>query len=223
VAAVSVVSSAARTSTTDTSTDASTGAKYGVTPAITAGNLAANAAAYTCTGKGGAAKIVVRALASGVTYVSSAPFDVYCGGTTLNTWSMSFDKATYSPGEIATLTVTGKDADGLLMHSLEALGTLTQSFGGMTFVTTPTSADLFNSAAGTKTYQLSVGTTEGSFVGTLKLADAATDDSAKTIQYTIKSSTATVSNADVLKSIVALIASINKQIQALQKLILQRR
>jgi hypothetical protein len=37
------------------------------------------------------------------------------------------------------------------------------------------------------------------------------------------SSTPAVSNADVLKSIVALIASINKQIQALQKLILARR
>ena len=222
LAAVTVVSSPARTSTTDTASDASTGAVYGATPAITATNLASNAARYTCTTKGGAAKITVRALASGVTYVTSAPFNVYCGGTTLNTWSMSFDKATYSPGEIATLTVTGKDADGLLMHSLETLGALTQSFGGMTFVTTPTSADYFNSAAGAKTYQLSVGTTEGSFVGTMALTTAATDSTAKTIQYTIKSSTATVSNADVLKSIVALIASINKQIQALQKLILKR-
>jgi hypothetical protein len=36
-------------------------------------------------------------------------------------------------------------------------------------------------------------------------------------------STGAVSNADVLKSIVSLIASINKQIQALQKLILKRK
>jgi hypothetical protein len=222
-AAVTVVSSAARTSTTGSSSDASTGAKYGVTPAVTTANLTdSSAAAYTCTSKGGAATITVRALQSGVTYVTSAPFAVYCGGTTLDTWSMSFDKATYSPGEIATLTITGKDADGLLMHSLETLGALTQSFGGMTFVTTPTSADLFNSAAGAKSYQLSVGTTEGAFVGTMALTTATTDSKAKTIQYTIKSSTATVTNADVLKSIVSLIASINKQIQALQKLILRR-
>ena len=222
-AAVTVVSSAARTSTTGSSSDASTGAKYGVTPAITTATLTdSSAAAYTCTTKGGSATITVRALQSGVTYVTSAPFAVYCGGTTLDTWAMSFDKASYSPGEIATLTITGKDSDGLLMHSLEALGALTQSFGGMTFVTAPSSADLFNSAAGAKSYQLSVGTTEGSFVGTLALTTAATDSKAKTIQYTVKSSTATVSNADVLKSIVALIASINKQIQALQKLILKR-
>jgi hypothetical protein len=218
-ASLQVVSAATAASVnTGTSTVASSGAKYGVTPAVASGG----AAKYTCTAKGGSAKITVRALVSGITYVTSAPFDVYCGGTTLNTWSMSFDKATYSPGEIATLTITGKDADGLLMHSLESLGALTQSFGGMTFVTTPTSADLFNSAAGAKSYTLSVGTTEGAFVGTMALTTAATDSKAKTIQYTIKSSTASVSNADVLKSIVALIASINKQIQALQKLILKR-
>jgi len=218
-AALLVVSSANGTArTTGTSTDNATGAKYGVTPAATSGS----AASYSCTAKGGAAKITARALVSGITYVTSAPFDVYCGGATLDTWAMSFDKASYSPGEIATLTITGKDADGLLMSSASTLGTLTQAFGGMTFVTTPTSADTFSSAAGAKTYQLSVGTTEGAFVGTMALTTATTDSKAKTIQYTIKSSTASVSNADVLKSIVALIASINKQIQALQKLILKR-
>jgi hypothetical protein len=221
-ASILTVSQAARSSTTGNATDASTGAKYGVTPAITAGNLSSAAAAYTCTSKGGPAKLTVRAVQSGVTYITSAPFDVYCGGTALDTWTMSLDKATYSPGEIATLTITGKDADGLLLHSLESLGALTQSFGGLTFVSTPTSADLFNSAAGAKTYQLSVGTSEGSFVGTLALTTATTDSKPKTIQYTVKSSTATVTNADVLKSIVSLIASINKQIQALQKLILRR-
>ena len=223
IAALPVVSSTGRAVNTGTATNASTGAKYGVTAAVTTATISDNSVArYTCTAKGGTAKINVRALQSGVTYVTSPDFDVYCGGTTLNTWAMSFDKATYSPGEIATLTITGKDADGWLMSSLSAIGTLTQSFGGMTFVTTPTSADLFNSAAGAKTYQLSVGTTEGSFVGTMALTSAATDSTAKTIQYTVKSSTASVSNADVLKSIVALIASINKQIQALQKLILKR-
>jgi len=46
---------------------------------------------------------------------------------------------------------------------------------------------------------------------------------AQTVAYKVASGTTTVSNADVLKSIVSLIASINKQIQALQKLILKRR
>jgi hypothetical protein len=40
--------------------------------------------------------------------------------------------------------------------------------------------------------------------------------------YKLSTGGDTTTNADVLKSIVALIASINKQIQALQKLILKR-
>jgi hypothetical protein len=222
VASAAIVSdSNSQGGNTDDNTTASTGAVYGTTPAVVAANLAANATAYTCTSKGGAAKVTVRALQSGVTYVTSAPFDVYCGAASVDTWSISMDKASYAPGEIATLTVSAKDADGHVAQSLLALGTSEYSFGGMTFVTAPTSVDLFNSAAGAKTYKLSVGTTEGSFVGTFKITGT-TDTAAKTIQYTVKASTATVTNADVLKSIVSLIASINKQIQALQKLILRR-
>jgi len=44
----------------------------------------------------------------------------------------------------------------------------------------------------------------------------------QTVAYKVASGTTAVSNADVLKSIVSLIATINKQIQALQKLILKR-
>jgi len=221
-AAATIVSDAAATAaTTATTTNASTGAIRGTTPAIIADNLASAAGKYTCTSKGGAAKITVRVLSSGVTYVTSAPFDVYCGAASVDTWAISMDKASYSPGEIATLTVSAKDADGHIAQSLLTLGASEYSFGGMTFVTAPTTADLFNSAAGVKIYKLSVGTTEGSFVGTFKITGT-TDTAAKTVQYAVKSSTATVSNADVLKSIVALIASINKQIQALQKLILKR-
>ncbi|ASY27182.1 hypothetical protein PHILAsVB114_00550 [Candidatus Planktophila limnetica] len=223
VASVLVVSDAASVAaTTGTATDASTGAILGTTPAVTAANLAAGTvASYACTSKGGAAKITVRALASGVTYVTSAPFDVYCGGASIDTWSISLDKASYSPGEIATLTVSSKDADGNFAQSLLALGESTSAFGGMTFVTAPTDVDKFNSGAGTKTYQLSVGTTEGSFVGTFKLTGT-TDTSAKTVSYKIASTSTAVSNADVLKAIVSLIASINKQIAALQKALLKK-
>jgi len=220
--ALIVSDAAAVAATTGTTTDASTGAVTGTTPAVTSTNIAAGTVgSFTCTSKGGAAKLTVRALASGVTYVTSAPFDVYCGGAAIDTWAVSLDKASYQPGEIATLTVSAKDADGFSAQSLLTIGASAYSFGGMTFVTAPTDADKFSSALGTKTYQLSVGTTEGSFVGTFKLTGT-TDTSAKTLSYKIASSTTAVSNADVLKSIVALIASINKQIQALQKLILKR-
>ena len=48
-------------------------------------------------------------------------------------------------------------------------------------------------------------------------------DSAKTVAYSIVDTSGAVSNAEVLKAIVALIAQINKQIQALQKLILAKK
>jgi trimeric autotransporter adhesin len=152
-------------------------------------------------------------------------FTVACGGV-LDTWTMSLDKAAYAPGEVATLTISGKDSDGFPVNTTDGIstsGTLVEySFGGMTFVTAPTATDIFNSAAGQKKYTLSVGTTEGSFVGTIKLIGATTDTAAKTVQYKVANPTPGVSNADVLKSIVSLIASINKQIRALQKLILRR-
>ena len=179
---------------------------------------------FTCV-KGGVTTLNLKTVISSVagTDVKKA-ITVACGGA-LDTWTISMDKASYAPGEIATLTVTGKDSLGNLVNTTDTLGTagtaLEYSFGGMTMITAPTGGDKFSSAAGVKTYTLTVGTTEGAFVGSFKIAGA-TDTSAKTVQYKIASSTATVSNADVLKSIVALIASINKQIQALQKLILKR-
>jgi hypothetical protein len=129
------------------------------------------------------------------------------------------DKASYAPGEIATLTVSGKDAKGNVVNSSETLGTIASSFGGLTAVTAPTSADTFTN--GVKTYQYSVGTSEGAFVGTFQIAGS-TDTAAKTVQYKVAAASGAVSNADVLKAIVSLIASINKQIAALQKALLRR-
>jgi len=179
---------------------------------------------FSCV-KGGVTTLNLKTVISAVAGTSvKTAITVACGGA-LDTWTISMDKASYAPGEIAKLTVTGKDSLGNLVNTNDTLGTagaaLEYSFGGMTMITAPTGGDKFSSAAGVKTYTLTVGTTEGAFVGSFKIAGA-TDTSAKTVQYKIASGTATVSNADVLKSIVALIASINKQIQALQKLILKR-
>jgi hypothetical protein len=173
---------------------------------------------FGCT-LGGVTTLNVKHVVDAATSVKKS-FAIACGGA-LDTWTISMDKASYQPGEIATLTVTGKDSKGNLVNSALDISTVEYSFGGMTFVTAPTTTDSFTSAAGAKTYKLSVGTTEGSFVGSFKITGS-TDTAAKTVQYKVAAGTATVSNADVLKSIVALIASINKQIQALQKLILKR-
>jgi hypothetical protein len=174
---------------------------------------------YTCT-TSGATTLSVKHVTNSITGASiKGSFPVACGNV-LDTWTLSMDKATYAPGEIATLTVSGKDAKGFAVNSFDDLGTIEYSFGGMTAITAPTSTDSFDSSVGAKKYTFSVGTSEGAFVGTFKIAGA-TDTAAKTVQYKVAGA-AGVSNADVLKAIVSLIASINKQIAALQKALLRR-
>ena len=176
---------------------------------------------YTCAASG-TTTLFVEHVINAVTGTSvKGSFTAACGGV-LDTWTISMDKASYAPGEIATLTVSGKDSKGFGVNSSDTLGTIEYSFGGLTAVTAPTSADKFDSAYGAKTYKFAVGTSEGAFVGTFKIAGA-TDTAAKTVQYKVAApASGAVTNADVLKAIVSLIASINKQIAALQKALLRR-
>ena len=159
----------------------------------------------------------------GSTVVSNT-FDASCGGAPYS-YSASFDKTSYAPGEIATLSVTFKDKGGSLASDEDAIATHVSagvsdasiSAPGLTMVGAPTSAD--RTTNGVKKYTFTVGSTEGSYNAVVNFP---TIDDPATVSYAVKAGTASVSNADVLKSIVALIASINKQIQALQKLILKR-
>ena len=179
---------------------------------------AATQGQFGCT-KGGVTTLNLKHTIDAATSVKKA-ITIACGDV-LDTWTISMDKASYQPGEIATLTVSGKDSKGNAVNSTDTLGTLEYAFGGMTAVTAPTTADKFSSAAGAKKYTFSVGTSEGAFVGTFKIAGA-TDTAAKTVQYKVAAASGAVSMADVLKAIVSLIASINKQIAALQKALLKK-
>jgi len=100
----------------------------------------------------------------------------------------------------------------------------------MTLVGTLGTTGTFGSGTGTKTYKFVVGSTEGSYnmVVEVPLISTATNKAVygaavQTVAFKVAGSSTTVTNADVLKSIVALIASINKQIQALQALILKKK
>jgi hypothetical protein len=84
----------------------------------------------------------------------------------------------------------------------------------------PATSDAYS--GGVKTYKFRVNQDLGSFVGQA-LVLATTDTSVKTVQYKIVSSDAGTSMNDVLKAIVSLIASINKQIAALQKALLKKK
>jgi len=158
--------------------------------------------------------------------VKSNNFDASCGGDPFG-YTASFDKASYAPGEVATLSVRFTDRGGSLANDETAFVTNSGTApavdasittgGGLTIVAAPTSAD--RTTNGVKKYTFTVGSTEGSYNAVVSFP---TIDDPVTVAYTVKAATATVTNADVLKSIVSLIASINKQIQALQKLILRR-
>jgi len=182
-------------------------------------------------------KLKVKGIAGSLAAVYSPEFNASCS-TTTRTYTAALDKVSYVPGDIATLTITAKDINGNapfdptstaaddtnetfnyvnagVAGTAQAIG-----YSNLTPVVAPAVADVF--LGGVKTYRFIVGSTEGDYQLTLGITGL-TNDTAKTVKYSIKASTATVSNAQVLQSIVALIASINKQIQALQKLILARR
>ena len=192
---------------------------------------------FTCgTGAKGTTNVVFQVTAASGATIKATPTALKCANTT-RTYAASLDKASYVPGDIATLTITAKDKNlnaPFDSHKTASTGnaddTLNNVNGSavipsiagsqMTPVAALAAADEF--AGGVKTYTFIVGATEGDYQMAVNLTGVTTD-TAKAVKYSVKAGTATVSNADVLKSIVALIASINKQIQALQKLILARR
>jgi len=136
-----------------------------------------------------------------------------------NSFSISWDKATYNPGDIATLTITAKDLYGNLMADGTALAglSLTVNTGGFASVGTAcsTSSTFLN---GVKTCKYAVLNDEGSYAYSVDITTV-TPQSASVGTLPIVAKTAAVSNAEVLAAIVKLIASINTQIAALQKMI----
>jgi len=220
---------AAVQSNTSAATSSTAGSTYGKTQAVTAANVTTATAGangltrFTCTTTSGSAKLTVRTPVDSVNsaYITSAPFDVNCGGA-IATWSISLDKTSYQPGEIATLTLKGLDSNGKPSSTFQALSGVSYSFGGLTAVTAPTNGDVLADGIGIAQYKFSVGTTEGSFVGTFTTTGSV-DTAAKTLQYKVAAASASVTNAEVLAAIVKLIASINKQIAALQKALTKKK
>jgi hypothetical protein len=188
--------------------------------------LSASVGTHTCAATAGTQKGVVLkfTLANG-TVIKSAPFDLSCADGPAS-YTAGFDKAKYISGEVATLTVSFKDSKGNVANNVDAMGASTISIPGMTLVSTTGSASAVAKAGGAVKYTYTVGQTAGSYSGVVDFtagnATIAQYGAVQNPSYTISTGGDTTTNADVLKSIVALIASINKQIQALQKLILKR-
>jgi hypothetical protein len=183
---------------------------------------------FTCGATAGTKSInIAYQNASGTVAVSPA-IPVRCAGNAYS-YTASFDKASYVQGEIATLTVQFKDSSG---NNSNSYGTTGATAG---VVTSPmltmigtVATGVLPDVNGQVKHKFTVGgntaVTAGSYNAlvdypTLVAAESAT---IQTIAYKVSTGGSSVTNEDVLKSIVALIASINKQIQALQKLILKR-
>ena len=187
----------------------------------------ASAAKYTCgSSQFGSQTVTVNHTSASTGKIITGTFTARCAGNPY-TYTASFDKASYTQGEIATLTVKFFDSKGNAANSQNAVGTSEMVIPMMQFVTATGTATALTKADGSIAYTMTVGTASGMTAGTYNgiidftglTAVAATK---QTVTYKLSTGGDSTTNADVLKSIVALIASINKQIQALQKLILKR-
>jgi len=216
-AVVSAVSVAAVTTRRDASLNA------GTAPAAVPTTVG-----WTCTATSSEGVMVKFKSANGTGgYIYSPEYKATCGGDPVN-YTAGFDKASYVPGDIATLTITGKDSKGVLTNDAATVGTATTyevaiAGSNMTAVSAATNADTFT--AGVKSYKFIVGSTEGSYqmvVNLPKYNSTTYSQAALAVSYKIATGSTAVSNADVLKAIVSLIASINKQIAALQKALLKK-
>ena len=177
---------------------------------------------WTCASTSGSATVRLQYTHTDATVIYSNDFVAACADG-VNKYTASLDKKEYKAGEIATLTISATDINGAKVHGGATLGAGVAISGGqLTPVTAPTSSDVFDSA-GTRAIKFTVGNTTGSYNMIVDLPAYVSTDSAKTVAYSIVDTSGAVSNAEVLKAIVALIAQINKQIQALQKLILAKK
>jgi hypothetical protein len=186
-------------------------------------------AVFNCGPSAGTADVTLRYYQPVTGVYITTPVSVSCAGG-IDTYTVSSDKAAYNIGEVATFTITAKDSKGNPVHDYLnpnnaplTTGTAADiSIGGGTITKataiTDTMGALGGIASGTATFKAQL-TTEGSFNAVVNLAGSTTKS--VTVAYKVNG-TGGISFAEVLQSVVALIASINKQIQALQKLILKR-
>jgi hypothetical protein len=182
---------------------------------------------WTCGATAGSSAVKLTWTNSGSgTVVTSPAFTARCSDDPY-TYTASFDKASYVQGEIATLTVQfldskGNKANTVGLHGVQADG----SFPMLSRITATSSAGTADKTDGSRVYTFTVGgtsaVTAGSYVAIVEYASLLAGTK-QTPAYKVSTGSSDTSFTEVLKSVVALIASINKQIQALQKLILQRR
>ena len=213
--------------TTTTTVTALTVNSFVATSTSSTSSYSYSVGTFTCGPVAGSSDVKLRhtSAATGVTITSPA-FTARCADNPY-TYTVSLDKASYSQGEIGTMTVSFLDSKGFKANSVVAVGGASMIMPMLTLVTATGSATALTDANGEIKYTFTVGTasgmTAGTYTGIVDFTSLTAVAAVKaTPTYKLSTGGDTTTNADVLKSIVALIASINKQIQALQKLILKK-
>ena len=219
-------------------TAASGGATYAINSSTSSGYLRVIGGTTA-----GTSNLVIQTTLSNGTVVTSGSFPVTVGGTAAS-YSASFDKSKYAPGDIATLKIKFLDSKGNAASSASSLYTVGSSSVNYIWnasLTVPqltqvgsagtvgasgsnvygAASNVAPDATGTITLKYTVGSTSGSYNA---VVDFPTVDgvagSAQTVAYSVSDGSTSLN--DVLKGIVALIASINKQIAALAKLVTKK-
>ena len=202
---------------------AGTGKTTGAIASITGSATAPAAVGVACGTAGTGTQVLSYTRPSDGVLVLSPSVALTCSSATIDTYTVSTDKANYLPGESGTLTITAKDSGGRPVSDAAVLGSAATKVAiggsGLTFLSAPLHTD--TASNGTFVYKFYTTQTEGSYVAGVTLSEA-TNVTTASANFVVKATTSTVSNADVLKAIVSLIASINKQIAALQKALLKR-
>ena len=177
---------------------------------------------YNCINgtKSGTASLVLALTNKAGVKVSSAPLKVACSASVIDTFSIALDKKTYQTGDIATLTITAKDANGAPVSDATPLGAgAAVVVSGMTPVLAPATADVPNGAtagSGTWTYTYAVGTTTGNYVASVQLPTAVTTLTPQTLQAIITGGSTSDIQA-LVKVVGTLLTTFTKQIAALIK------
>jgi hypothetical protein len=183
---------------------------------------------FTCgTVAAGKAPLTVRFINNSGVVTTSNALAISCANSPY-TYAAALDKSTYSPGDIATLTVTFKDSKGNVAsdvaNGIAASGSVPSISGGnMSLVNAAAATDATTN--GVITYKLIVDAPTsdpygGQLVVSFPVVNTNGLGAAQTVGYKITSGGTSLN--DVLKGIVSLIASINKQIAALAKLVTKK-
>jgi len=196
---------------------------------ITSGSQAAGKITVTA-GSAGSADVSVKYVRPDGAVVVSNTLTHKVGGNAYK-YTVALDKASYSPGDIAVLTVQFQDSLGNAANSTGAVTTITAGTPNTTdsLLATPqltlvgaykVSAAETPDSNGQAVYKYVVGSTDGTYAASVKFPTLS-NGSAQTVGYAVKSGGTSLN--DVLKGIVSLIASINKQIAALAKLVTKKK